>query len=131
MLLPFLCVLLLPLSIPSLVIAYRKVTLSDQSSDSISLIRLVKNKFLGSVFNITTTLMNVLLGNIQSSQAQRAGLFDISSPGITVPISSAVSISLMAGSEDGRELVCTLRPFLTWNSDCAIIIVGFLSLLYK
>ena len=70
MLLPILlCVLFLPLSIPSFIIAYRKVFFSPQSSVNslCPLLRLMKNKFLGSVFNITTTVMSVVVGKRHST----------------------------------------------------------------
>ena len=70
MLLPILlCVLCLPLSLPSFIIAYRDVFFSPQESANslMSCLRLTKNKFLGSVFNITTTVMSVVVGKRHST----------------------------------------------------------------
>ena len=68
MILIWLSILSLPLSIPSLAIAFRYISdnkilrsINAKFKDIFHL-RLLKNKMFGSVFNITTTVMMILTG---------------------------------------------------------------------
>ena len=113
------CLLCLPLSIPSLAIAYRSVHLSLVFLLLIFYVhdvlcsRLCKNKFFGSAFNINTAAMMILTG-------------------VTVPVSAATNLSLLAGLEEKeRRLACILRPSILWVWAGSTFISAFLSVLFK
>ena len=75
--------------------------------------RLCKNKFFGSAFNINTAAMMILTG-------------------VTVPVSAATNLSLLAGlEEEERRLACILRPSILWVWAGSTFISAFLSVLFK
>ena len=76
------------------------------------MLRLGKNKFFGSAFNINTAAMMLLTG-------------------VTVPLSAGTNISLLAGLEEQERLACILRPSILWVWTGSIFISAFLSALFK
>ena len=111
------CLLCLPLSIPSLAIAYRSVHLSLVFLLLIFYVhdvlcsRLCKNKFFGSAFNINTAAMMILTG-------------------VTVPVSAATNLSLLASLEEEELLACILKPSILWVWTGSIFICAFFSVLF-
>ena len=74
--------------------------------------RLGKNKFFGSAFNINTAAMMILTG-------------------VTVPLSAATNISLLAGLEEDQRMACILKPSILWVWTSNIFIAAFLTVLFK
>ena len=106
-----LSIISLPLSFPTLLIAYRQERITLLSNVlNLSTFRLIKNKFFGSVFNITTTAMCITIG-------------------VLVPVLSAANISFLVSWE--ANTVCVVRPLVSWVLASTIFLVGFVSLLYK
>ena len=119
------CLALLPFSGPSLAIAYRFIKYLISCILKYS-VRLIRNKSLGSVFNVTTTAMFIVIGKavvniLTESSESFSGLF--------VPILTAVNISLLVGTD--RMVACLLKPFISWLLYVTIFTVLPLSLLYK
>ena len=106
------CLVCLPLSIPSLAIAYRSVHPQLFSSCWYFVFRLGKNKFFGSAFNINTAAMMILTG-------------------VTVPMSAATNLSLLAGLKEEEMLLCILKPSILWVWTGSIFISAFFSALFK
>ena len=83
------------------------------SLPSLALIyRLVLTRLFGSVFNLHTVFMLALTA-------------------IHTPLSLAVTISLISGSEDYHEVSCVLRPIMEWIWKGSLLIGTFYALLFK
>ena len=83
----------------------------------------MKNKFFGSVFNITTMAMCMMIGKTEGCYQG-----DHLPAGLLVPFLSAANISYLVNWE--FNMVC-MRPLAGWVLASTISLVGFLSLLYK
>ena len=83
------------------------------SLPSLALIyRLVLARLFGSVFNLHTVFMLALTA-------------------VHTPLSLAVTISLISGSEDFHEVSCVLRPIMRWIWGGSLLIGTFYALLFK
>ena len=105
----------LPLSVPSLAIAYRSVQYPLSVFIfylTFMMLRLCKNKFFGSAFNINTAATMILTG-------------------LMVPVSVATNLSLLTGLEEEERLTCRLKPYILWLWIGSIYISAFLSVLFK
>ena len=51
--------------------------------------------------------------------------------GVTVPVSVATNLSLLAGLEEEETLACILRPSILWVWAGSTFISAFLSVLFK
>ena len=49
---------------------------------------------------------------------------------VTFPLTAAINVSFLVGSESDKDEVCVLRP-LFWMCNASVFIICFLSLLYK
>lgn len=67
---------------------------------------------LGSVFNIPTTAMMILTG-------------------LTLPVSIAINLTLLVGTEDERNVACSLRTVIGWIFTGSLFASTFLALLFK
>ena len=112
------------LSVPSLAIAYRReLQLHFFSERNSNLFRLIKNKFFGSVFNMTSTALFLIRG-----EPRNVNIFNNISSALSLPLAVGATACALAGLE--TELVCVLRPVLG-ISNMSVSIITFLSLLYK
>ena len=51
--------------------------------------------------------------------------------GVTLPLSAALDLTLLVQSGEEIGLACVLKPVLSWIVTGVILIIGFLSQLYK
>ena len=51
--------------------------------------------------------------------------------GLTLPVSVAINVALLAGSEEERQVACLLRSVTGWIYTGSMFICAFLALLFK
>ena len=74
--------------------------------------RLLRNRMLGSVFNIPTTAMMILTG-------------------LTLPVSIAINLTLLTGAEEEIKVACSLRTVIGWIFTGSLFVSTFVALLFK
>ena len=93
-----------------------------------SLVRLIRNRCFESVFNVTSILMFLLMGK---DIFHFNTLNHSNTRGVTLPIHTSSTLTLLVESEEDPGLVCEVQIFASWILFVSISSVGVLSIVYK